>query len=95
MVSALATVYSLSDEEEGVDSALTQTIAKSWSLATGLSLMIWYVFAPQCLATLAVIKKETQSLKWALVVLFLNLGIAYLASMAVYQFVTYLWSIHF
>ena len=58
VVSALGTVYALSQTGDDVGTALAPLIAADWSLATGLSLLIWFVFAPQCLATLAVVRKE-------------------------------------
>jgi ferrous iron transport protein B len=58
MVAALGTVYALSQTGDQVGTALAPLIANDWSLATGLSLLIWFVFAPQCLATLAVVRKE-------------------------------------
>jgi len=58
MVAALGTVYALSQTGDAVGTALAPMIAADWSLATGLSLLIWFVFAPQCLATLAVVRKE-------------------------------------
>jgi ferrous iron transport protein B len=59
VVSALGTVYALSQTGDDVGTALAPLIAADWSLATGLSLLVWFVFAPQCLATLAVVRKET------------------------------------
>ncbi len=58
-VSALGTVYALSATGEEAAQALVPLIAQQWSLATALSLLAWYVFAPQCLATLAAVKRET------------------------------------
>ena len=58
-VSALGTVYALSATGDDTAQALTPLIAESWSLATALSLLAWFVFAPQCLSTLAAVKRET------------------------------------
>jgi ferrous iron transport protein B len=58
VVSALGTVYALSQTGDEVGTALAPLIGADWSLATGLSLLVWFVFAPQCLATLAVVRKE-------------------------------------
>lgn len=80
MVGALATVYSLEDE-----SALESQIARDWTLATALSLLVWYIFAPQCLSTLAVARRETNSLKWPLFMFAYMLGLAYLGAFAVFQ----------
>ncbi len=58
-VSSLGTVYALSATDADTAQALTPLIASGWSMATGLSLLAWYVFAPQCLSTLAAVKRET------------------------------------
>ncbi|QCB46516.1 ferrous iron transporter B [Hydrogenophaga sp. PAMC20947] len=85
MVAALGTVYALSQTGDEVGAALGPLIAQDWSLATGLSLLIWFVFAPQCLATLAVVRKEMGG--WAMPVgmaAFL-FGLAYAASWVTYR----------
>jgi ferrous iron transport protein B len=56
---SLGTVYALSATGDDTAQALQPLIASSWSLATGLSLLAWFVFAPQCLSTLATVKRET------------------------------------
>ena len=84
-VSALGTVYAISASVEDPSAQLLPIIAADWSFATGMSLLVWYIFAPQCLATLAVIKKETQSWKVVLVATTYLFGLAYLASLLVYQ----------
>jgi len=58
-VGALGTVYSLAATGQDVSGALTPIVAKAWSLPTALALLAWYVYAPQCLSTLAVIRRET------------------------------------
>jgi ferrous iron transport protein B len=58
-VSALGTVYALSATGDDTRAGAGALIASSWSLATALSLLAWYVFAPQCLSTLAAVKRET------------------------------------
>ncbi len=63
-VSSLGTVYALSATGSDTAQALAPLIASSWSLATALSLLAWYVFAPQCLSTLAAVKRETGG--WAM-----------------------------
>ena len=60
-VGALGTVYSLSAADSGVADSLAPVIAQGWSLATAYSLLAWYVFAPQCLSSLAVVRRETNS----------------------------------
>jgi ferrous iron transport protein B len=84
-VSALGTVYAISAAADDATSQLLPIISSQWSLATGLSLIAWYVFAPQCLATLAVMHRETNSwgvVATAVVYLF---GLAYLASFITFQ----------
>ena len=65
-VGALGTVYALSAADNGVADALSPVIAQGWSLATAYALLAWYVFAPQCLSTLAVVRRETNSWKYPL-----------------------------
>jgi ferrous iron transport protein B len=85
VVSALGTVYALSQVGDEVGAALAPLIAADWSLATGLSLLVWFVFAPQCLATLAVVRREVGG--WAMpagMALFL-FSLAYAASWVTYR----------
>ncbi|MDE2605809.1 MAG: ferrous iron transporter B [Burkholderiales bacterium] len=84
-VSALGTVYALSATGKDTAQALSPIIAQSWSLATALSLLAWYVFAPQCMATLATVKRETGGWKWALVMAGYLFALAYLASFVTYR----------
>jgi ferrous iron transport protein B len=84
-VSALGTVYAMSGSEDAVAEALGATIAAQWSLATALSLLAWYVFAPQCISTLAVIKRETNSWRNVWISAGYLFGLAYLASFITYQ----------
>ena len=81
VVSSLATVYALSGNEE----SLGGIVAAQWSLATALSLLAWFVFAPQCLSTLAIIKRETNSWRYVWITLGYLFGLAYLASLLTYQ----------
>ncbi len=87
-VSALGTVYALSATGEDLSLALASVIASNWSLPTALSLLAWFVFAPQCFATLGVIRRETNSwwiMFFAMTYLF---GLAYLASWVTYRIST-------
>jgi ferrous iron transport protein B len=84
-VAALGTVYAMSGAGEDVSGALTPIIASSWSMATGLSLLAWYVFAPQCLSTIAVVKRETNSLKYPALMLAYLFALAYVASFVTYR----------
>ena len=65
----------------------TPVIASSWSLATALSLLAWYVFAPQCLSTLAVVKRETNSWRYPLIMAGYLFALAYLAAFVTYRVV--------
>ncbi len=89
-VSALGTVYALSATGDDTAVALMPLIAQTWSLATALSLLAWYVFAPQCIATLAAIKRETGGYKMPLIVAGYLFGLAYLASFITYRVALYL-----
>jgi ferrous iron transport protein B len=84
-VGALGTVYSMSAAGKDVAGALTPMLAASWSIATGLSLLAWYVFAPQCLSTLAVVKRETNTWRYPLLMVSYLFGLAYLAAFATYR----------
>ena len=83
-VAALGTVYAVADPE-GATSLLGATLAAQWSLATGLAFLAWYVFAPQCVATLGVVKRELNSWKWMWVMVIYMFGLAYLAAFIVYR----------
>jgi ferrous iron transport protein B len=84
-VSALGTVYALAAATDDTAGALTPIIADSWSLATALSLLMWYVFAPMCLSTLATIKRETGGWKMALVAACYLFALAYAAAFVTYR----------
>jgi ferrous iron transport protein B len=84
-VGALGTVYALSATGDDLSVALTPMIAATWSLPTAFSLLAWYVFAPQCISTLAVVKRETNSWKPAAAMLIYMFALAYLASFLTYR----------
>lgn len=84
-VGALGTVYSLAATGDDVASALTPLIVASWSLPTALSLLAWYVFAPQCLSTLAAVKRETNSWRYPLIMAGYLFALAYGASFVTYH----------
>jgi ferrous iron transport protein B len=85
-VSSLATVYALSAaDDEAAAQALTPLLQDGWSLATGLSLLVWFIYAPQCIATWAAIKRETGSWKTMALAAGYLFVLAYLASMLTYQ----------
>ena len=79
-VGALGTVYALSATGADVSGALTPLIRDSWTLATALSLLAWYVFAPQCLSTLAVVKRETNSWRYPLLMAAYQFALAYVTA---------------
>ncbi len=90
VVSSLATVYALSSSGVDAVDALVPLISKGWSLATALSLLAWFVFAPQCLSTIAAVKRETGGWKIPAIMMSYLFGLAYLAS-----FITYRIASHF
>ena len=83
-VSGLATVYALSAQGDNV-AQLSDILASQWSLATALSVLTWYVFAPQCISTIATIKRETNSWKYTSYAVIYLFGLAYLFAFLVYQ----------
>jgi ferrous iron transport protein B len=82
-VAVLGTVYAVGGETS--PGALATSLAHHWSIATGLAFLAWYIFAPQCISTLAVIKRETNSWKWPLIAFGYMTALAYLAAFATYQ----------
>jgi ferrous iron transport protein B len=84
-VGALGTVYALSQSGEELTQALTPLIAQSWGLPTALSLLAWYVFAPQCMSTLSVVKRETNSMRYPLLMAGYMFALAYAASFITYR----------
>jgi ferrous iron transport protein B len=84
-VAALGTVYALSDATEEAGGSLATALAANWTLPAALSFLVWYIFAPQCLATLGVIRRETNSWKWPGVAFLYLTILAYVASYATYH----------
>jgi ferrous iron transport protein B len=83
-VAALGTVYAIEGGKEAADQ-IGQVLATKWSLATALSLLAWYIFAPQCASTLAVIRRETGSWSWMAITFGYMFALAYAASLATYN----------
>ena len=84
-VSALATTYSIDgDDEEQVAQSLGERLAGKWSLATALAFLAWFVFAPQCISTIAVAKRETNGWKWPTFMVLYLFALAYIAAGATY-----------
>ncbi|MEL7021398.1 MAG: ferrous iron transport protein B, partial [Bacteroidota bacterium] len=91
-VGTMATIYSIGSEEDeySIRDRLARetdprTGARIYDFATSLSLLIFYVFAMQCMSTLAVVRRETKSWKWPIVQFVFMTGLAYLGSLLVYQ----------
>lgn len=85
-VAALGTVYSISGTGDGNVASL---LAGQWSLATALAFLVWYIFAPQCASTLAVIRRETGSNKWMIVSFTYMLALAYAGAFITYHVARY------
>ena len=83
-VAALDTVYAIEGGDEAAEQ-IGHVLAANWSLATALSLLAWYIFAPQCASTLAVIRRETGCWKWMAVTFAYMLALAYVASLLTYN----------
>ena len=90
VVGALGTVYSLTATDKSVTDALSPMLAHGWSLATAYSLLAWFVFAPQCLSTLAVVRRETNSWRYPLLMALYLFALAYAAAFATYRITTWL-----
>ncbi|MGF6417094.1 ferrous iron transport protein B [Stenotrophomonas sp. AN71] len=85
-VASLATVYALSAaDDDAASQALTPLISDGWSLATALSLLVWYIYAPMCISTLATIKRETNSWRQMGFAAFYLFAAAYVAALITYQ----------
>ncbi len=82
-VGALGTVYAVSGE--GTTGVLGSVLAHQWSLASALAFLAWYVFAPQCASTLGVVKRETNSWRWPVIMFAYMTGLAYVAAFIVYR----------
>jgi ferrous iron transport protein B len=87
-VGALGTVYAMSASGDDLSAQLEPLIASTWTLATGCSLLVWYIFAPQCLSTLAVVKRETNSWRYPLIMAAYLFALAYVASFITYRVVS-------
>ncbi len=90
-VGTMATLYSVEGGEENeqtlrnkMNTAVKSDGSKVYSLASGVSLMIFYLLAMQCMSTLAVVKRETQGWKWPIIQLLYMTGLAYILSMIAY-----------
>lgn len=86
-VSSLGLIYSLGPVDE-TSQALQTTLSAAWSLPMALSFIAWYVYAPQCFATLATVRRETNSWKWTGFMFAYLIGLAYVASLATFWIAT-------
>lgn len=92
-VGTMATLYSVAEDADGINTTLRQKMSaakrsdgtKVYNLATGMSLLVFYVLAMQCMSTLAVVKRETRSWKWPAIQLVYMTCLAYLMSWMVYN----------
>ena len=84
-VSAIATVYSIdASDEEAASASLAERLQGRWSIATALAFLAWFVFAPQCISTIAVARRETNSWRWPLFMVGYLFVLAYVAAGATY-----------
>jgi ferrous iron transport protein B len=81
-VGALGTVYAIGEDKPG---QLATALSSHWSLATALSFLAWYIFAPQCASTLGVVKRETNAWRWPIIMFVYMIALAYLAAFVTYQ----------
>ncbi len=93
-VGTMATLYSVGEQDDNslrlrdkMKAAIRSDGTPVYNLASGLSLMIFYVFAMQCMSTLAVVYRETKSWKWPIIQLLYMTGLAYIMSLLVYQLI--------
>jgi len=89
-VGTLATIYNVgTDEEDTIKNRMADEVHQDgkpvFTLASGMSLMIFYAFAMQCMSTLAIVRKETNSWKWPAIQLIVMTLVAYLAAFATFQ----------
>ncbi len=94
-VGTLATIYSVGGNDDDMEKTIKNrmqaeinpvTGEKVFNFATGISLLLFYAFAMQCISTLAIVKKETNSWKWPIIQLIFMSGFAYIVSLIAYQF---------
>lgn len=86
-VAALGTVYAI-DTSSDDESKMAQTLKKRWSLATALAFLMWFVFAPQCISTIAVTRRETNGWKWPAFMVSYLFVLAYVAAGLMYWLAT-------
>jgi ferrous iron transport protein B len=84
-VSSLGLIYSLGGDVDETSTALQTTLQSAWTLPMALAFIAWYVYAPQCFATLATVRRETNSWRWTGFMFAYLMGLAYLASFVTFQ----------
>jgi ferrous iron transport protein B len=84
-VAALGTVYALSETGEALQGSLAAALAANWSVPGALALLAWYIFAPQCVSTLSVVKRETNSWFWPAAMFVYMTGLAYAAAFVTFR----------
>ena len=87
-VSALGTVYAIDASGDDGDAKIGATLSKRWSLATALAFLMWFVFAPQCISTIAVTRRETNGWKWPAFMVSYLFVLAYVAAGITYWLAT-------
>ena len=87
MVSSLATVFAveMTDDESGSEKTLKDKLRQAWSPATAFALIAWYIFAPQCISTVAAVRRETGGWKWAFILVLYTLTLAWLAAFVTFR----------
>ncbi len=84
-IAALGTVYALSGSEDAVSQGLVEVLRTAWTVPTALAFLVWYVFAPQCVATLAAARRETNSWRWPIFMFVYLVVLAYLGAFITYR----------
>ena len=87
-VASLGTIYAIGGGGDEATAQIGQALAGNWSLATALAFLAWFIFAPQCASTLAVIRRETGGWRWMFITFFYMLALAYLAAFITFRIAT-------
>ena len=82
-VSTMSTIYGIEDEDD--DNSLKENIAKDYTLLISISIMVFYVYAAQCMSTFAIVRRETNTWKWPIFMIVYMTALAYVGAMLVYQ----------
>src|SRR3546814_20532378 len=85
-VAAIGTVYAIDDPDApSGQSSMIENLRKRWTLPTALAFLMWFVFAPQCISTIAITRRETNGWKWPAFMVGYLFVLAYIASGATYR----------